>query len=185
MQKFNETYKKTKDMIGISEIGAINSLGCSIIGFYNMEKRLKREDVETGRSYVNGILDLIEDAAFYKCNTSYYAKSYEIYKKTKERNCPCYLFADDGCICFKGEEILDYFNHQKDFEYAVSKKAILTQLKYYGLLKSNGGEYSFPCRSANNKICYYHIYIEQLADLMYPHEYDSKLRQNFIDMLQE
>lgn len=178
MKKFNENYKIAKNVINIADIKMISCI-------YNAKEYGKIKDVKTGRVYINEILDLIENALYYGINTSYYAKSYKVYKETKEQNPPCYLFADDECICFKGNDILNYFNHLKDFKCVVNKKAILAQLKYYDLLKCQSGEYSFPCQSTNNKTHYYHMYIEQIAYLLYPHENDIMFREDFINRLQE
>lgn len=145
---------------------------------------VRKENAVTGREYIDNIIYLIEESIGYDYKIDkYIAKSYEKYKKKRKNREKCYFFAYNGCLCFRGDDIENYFKNLYDFEYSVSKKAISSQLKYYGLLKTKGGEYSFPCQADNSNTRYYHIYIENLAHFMYPEPDEFVLRDGFINSL--
>lgn len=153
----------------------------------NTKKYIQKETDKAGTEYIHPIVTLLLEAlneeyrALY--GSQYYAQDYEEYRDLQSNDYPCYLFKDDDCICFSGNDIIKYFETLKDFDYVFTKQAISAQLKNHDLLKCNGGEYSFPCKSANNKKRYYHIDIRKLAEFIYPGENNKKRRKKFIKSL--
>lgn len=153
----------------------------------NTKEYVRKENTEAGTKYIDKIIELlptISDNQYdYLYGQPYYAKNYKEYLQRNENDNTCYLFKNKDCICFKGEDIIDYFKKLDDFNYIVTKQAISAQLKYHGLLKSNGGEYSFPCKSAKSKERYYHIDIEKLAEFIFPDEDYAEEKEEFIKSL--
>lgn len=148
----------------------------------NTKEHVKKENKDSRTEYIDEIARMIEyslDGFYEDCN--YIAKDY---KKAKSQGRACYFFVNDGYICFKGHDLENYFKNLDGFEYAVSKKAISSQLKHHGLLKIHGGECSFPCRTANNKTRYYHIYITELVNFIYTDSGDAIYKENLINKLQ-
>ena len=154
----------------------------------NTKKYVKKEDKQTGREYIDKIINLLmpdeNDTNSLPFDSPYYTEDYEEYIERKQNDPHCILFKDGNCICFAGKDIKSYFESLDDFNYRITKQAISEQLKYHGLLKCQFGEYSFPCKSAKNKQRYYHIDIKKLAEFEYPEENESKDRKKFIKLLE-
>lgn len=134
------------------------------------KEHIRSEDVSIGTMYIERILNLI----IYTMGEDFYSDipriNYKTYRKRKNNGNNPYYFVHNGCICFTGEDIINYFSQLENFEYSISKKAISEQLNYHNLLRIKGGERSYPCNACKNKTRYYHVDIRRLLDFVKDYE---------------
>lgn len=100
-------------------------------------------------------------------------KRFEKAKKPTEDKKEKLFFREQNLYyCITGDDLVEFFHKRDNFPYIISKKAISAQLKYHGLLKCRGGEYTFPLNGNRSKTRYYHLYITRITELS--QEYFSK-----------
>lgn len=138
-------------------------------------EKIKKENPDSGICYVHEIFNAI---LFY--GSGAIAASYHEYQNARKNSnkTPKKIFFIEGdCYCITGEDLSTIFSSLNDFPYTCSKKAISAQLRYHGLLKIKGGEYSFPLNGNRGKRRYYHLYIkrinEMIQDIYTPMELDT------------
>ena len=68
----------------------------------------------------------------------------------------------EGCVCFKTEDLLHYFNSLEDFKSKPTVKSIIKQLNFHNLLKYVGGESTYPLSKNKGLGRFVHIKLRDL-----------------------
>ncbi len=94
---------------------------------------------------------------------------------------------NEGCVCFKTEDLFHYFNSLEDFKSKPTVKSIIKQLDFHNLLKYVGGESTYPLSNNKKLGRFVHIKLRELFIYYRDHSalYKSDGNNNDINDLEE
>ena len=140
--------------------------------FVDTLPRLRKENSEQGRAYVDAILDIFSSEDQYRKEVKLVAKSYERFQQWNRQCGQFYygrklFFRNGNYYCCRGDDLVEYLSDfwNEKISYSISKKAVSAQLDYHGLLQKRGGELSYPV-AGGGKTRYYHLRADVLEQLL-------------------
>lgn len=120
------------------------------------------DDNKIGREFINEILLGIYQEDIVSADFAEYSK--EAKKARKNKYLQRYVFYFDGSyLCVEADILTNWLKTRLELEVVPSKQKVSAQLRYYGLLKVIGGEYTSTI-SEDKSRKYYQLYLQRLKE---------------------
>lgn len=120
------------------------------------------DDNKIGREFINEILLGIYQEDIVSADFAEYSK--EAKKARKNKYLQRYVFYFDGSyLCVEADVLTNWLKTRLELEVVPSKQKVSAQLRYYGLLKVIGGEYTSTI-SEDKSRKYYQLYLQRLKE---------------------
>lgn len=120
------------------------------------------DDNKAGRDFIDEILLGIDHGNIVSSDFAEYSK--EAKKARKNKYLQRYVFYFDGAyLCVEADVLTNWLKTRLDLEIVPSKQKVSAQLRYYGLLKVIGGEYTSTI-SEDKSRKYYQLYLQRLKE---------------------
>lgn len=120
------------------------------------------DDNKIGREFIDEILLGIFQEDIVSADFAEYSK--EAKKARKNKYLQRYVFYFDGSyLCVEADVLTNWLKTRLELEVVPSKQKVSAQLRYYGLLKVIGGEYTSTI-SEDKSRKYYQLYLQRLKE---------------------
>ena len=120
------------------------------------------DDNKIGREFIDEILLGIFQEDIVSADFAEYSKEAKKQEKTNICNDTSFYF-DGSYLCVEADVLTNWLKTRLELEVVPSKQKVSAQLRYYGLLKVIGGEYTSTI-SEDKSRKYYQLYLQRLKE---------------------